>query len=245
MPKIKPEIKYENTVPGIFIRRNNRFTAEVMVGDEQQTVHVKNTGRLGELLIPKAKVTLQRSDNPERKTGYDLISVYRPGFKWINVDSLAPNKLILQYLEPLYNVVKSEYTYGDSRLDFYMERSGEKYLAEVKGCTLAYDRKTGIGYFPDAPTERGIKHIRELIKAAKEGYHAAIHFVIQMNGIHRVFPNDKTQPEFGRALVSAAKAGVDVVYHSCHIEAGSIELTGTTVDTDRYRKASDDLHSNL
>ena len=237
MAASKPEIIYENTVPAIFLQRNNRFTAEVMVGDEQKTVHVKNTGRLGELLVPKAQVTLQKSDDPGRKTEYDLISVYRPGFKWINVDSLVPNKLMRQYLEPLYDVVKPEYTYGDSRFDFYMERDGEKYLTEVKGCTLSYDRKSGIGYFPDAPTERGVKHLNELALAVKEGYHCSIDFVIPMNGIHLVFPNDKTQPEFGRALVAAAKAGVEVRYHGCHVEADSIKLTGVVGDTDRYRNA--------
>jgi len=233
----KTEIIYENTVPAIFVKRNNRFTAEVMVGDEPRTVHIKNTGRLEELLIPKTKVTLQKSENPDRKTEYDLISVYRPGFKWINVDSLVPNKLIHQKLEPLYDVVKPEYTYGDSRFDFYMERNGEKYLTEVKGCTLAYDKKTGIGYFPDAPTERGVKHLNELAKAVKEGYHCTIEFVIQMNGIHVVFPNNKTHPEFGQALVAAAKAGVEINYNSCHVEADSIKITGCTRDTGRYRNA--------
>ena len=233
----KTEIIYENTVPAIFVKRNNRFTAEVMVGDEPRTVHIKNTGRLEELLIPKTKVTLQKSENPDRKTEYDLISVYRPGFKWINVDSLVPNKLIHQKLEPLYDVVKPEYTYGDSRFDFYMERNGEKYLTEVKGCTLAYDKKTGIGYFPDAPTERGVKHLNELAKAAKEGYHCTIEFVIQMNGIHIVFPNNKTHPKFGQALVAAAKAGVEINYNSCHVEADSIKITGCTLDTGRYRNA--------
>ena len=231
MAGLKPEIIYEHTVSAIFVHRNNRFTAEVMVGDEQKTVHIKNTGRLEELLVPKAKVTLQRSENPERKTEYDLISVYRPGFKWINVDSLAPNKLIQQKLEPLYDVVKPEYSYGDSRFDFYMERDGEKYLTEVKGCTLAYDQKTGIGYFPDAPTQRGVKHLNELAKAVKEGYHCSIEFVIQMNGIHLVFPNNKTHPEFGRALLAAAKAGVEISYNSCHVEADSIKITGGTLDT--------------
>ena len=237
MARPKPEIIYENTVPAIFVQRNNRFTAEVMVGNEQKTVHIKNTGRLEELLVPKAKVTLQKSEDPERKTEYDLISVYRPMFKWINVDSLAPNKLMQQQLEQYYDLVKPEYTHGDSRFDFYMERDGEKYLTEVKGCTLAYDQKSGIGYFPDAPTERGVKHLNELAKAAKEGYHCSIEFVIQMNGIHLVFPNNKTQPEFGRALVAAAKAGVEVGYYGCHVEADSIKITSVVGDTSRYRNA--------
>jgi sugar fermentation stimulation protein A len=232
MPAI---VRYENTVPGIFVRRNNRFTAQVLIDGKEKTVHVKNTGRLGEILLPGAKVTLQRAADPDRKTEFDLISVYRPGFKWINVDSLAPNALMKQFLLPLYDVVKPEYTFGDSRFDFYMERGKQRYLAEVKGCTLAYDRKSGIGYFPDAPTQRGIKHLRELEKAAKEGYRCSIEFVIQMNGIHMVFPNDETHPEFRQALICAAKAGVEVVYHSCHVEADSIKITGSTDDSDRYR----------
>ena len=203
----------------------------------QETVHVKNTGRLDELLVPKAKITLQKVNNPARTTQYDLISVYRPRFRWINVDSLAPNILMKQFLEPVFDVVKPEYTYGDSRIDFYMESRGERFLREVKGCTLAEDPETGIGYFPDAPTERGIKHLNELAKAAGEGYHCSIDFVIQMNGIHMVFPNNKMQPEFGRALVRAAKAGVEIVYHSCHVEADSIKMTGITGDTGRYRNA--------
>ena len=166
-----------------------------------------------------------------------MISVYRPRFRWINVDSLAPNILMKQFLEPVFDVVKPEYTYGDSRIDFYMESRGERFLREVKGCTLAEDSETGIGYFPDAPTERGIKHLNELAKAAGEGYHCSIDFVIQMNGIHMVFPNNKMQPEFGRALVRAAKAGVEIVYHSCHVEADSIKMTGITGDTGRYRNA--------
>ena len=160
----RPLIRYPNTIPGIFVRRLNRFTAEVMIDGQLEKVHVKNTGRLRELLLPEAKVMLQKSDNPGRKTGYDLISVYKPGLEWVNIDSLVPNALVKQYLETRgYDLVKPEYTYGKSRFDFYMEKDGEKYLTEVKGCTLAADlngRK--IGLFPDAPTERGIKHLNEL-----------------------------------------------------------------------------------
>lgn len=228
MAKSNPEIKYENTVPALFLKRNNRFTAEVLLGGKRETVHVKNTGRLGELLIPNAKLTLQRADNPKRSTGYDLISVYRPGLGWVNIDSLAPNALVKQFLAPFYDVVKAEYTYGQSRFDFYMERKGVKYLTEVKGCTLAGEPGTGVGYFPDAPTERGVKHLNELAKAAAEGYHCAIAFVIQMNGISRVLPNNVTHPEFGGALRQAEKAGVRVVYHSCHVEADSIKIVDTS-----------------
>ena len=217
------------------MRRINRFVAEVVIDGNPEQVHVKNTGRLQELLLPNAKVTLQRTDNPDRSTAYDLISVYKPRLKWVNIDSLAPNELMKQQLMSLnYDVVRPEYTFGDSRFDFYMEREGEKYLTEVKGCTLAADLKRGIGLFPDAPTERGVKHLEELAAAAKEGYHCQIVFVIQMNGIHMVFPNDDTQPDFGQALVRAAKAGVQVVYYSCHVEADSIKITGVVGDTGRY-----------
>ena len=235
MSRPKPAIHYENTVPAIFVRRENRFVAEVLIDGNTEKVHVKNTGRLKELLVPKTKVTLQKSANPGRKTAYDLISVYKPGLKWVNIDSLAPNELMKQYIMNLdYDVVKPEYTYGDSRFDFYMERRGEKYLTEVKGCTLAADTRRGIGLFPDAPTVRGVKHLDELAAAAKEGYHCQIAFVIQMNGIHMVFPNNDTQPEFGQALTYAAKAGVQVAYYGCHVEADSIRITGVVVDSGRY-----------
>ena len=227
--KQKTEIIYENTVAGIFVRRINRFTAEVLIDGETELVHVKNTGRLQELLLPEAKVTLQKKLNENRKTAYDLISVYKPKLKWVNIDSLAPNVLMKQQLTSLnYDLVKPEYTYGNSRIDFYMERNGEKFLTEVKGCTLADDLHPGIGLFPDAPTERGVKHLHELAKAAKEGYHCTIAFVIQMNGIHRVLPNEAKQPEFKEALVQAAKAGVQIVCYSCHVEAESIKITAVT-----------------
>ena len=227
-----PTIKYENTVPGTFARRLNRFVAEVVINGNTEKVHVKNTGRLRELLVPGAEVTLQKASDPNRKTAYDLISVYKPKLEWVNIDSLVPNKLMkLQLMSMNYDVVKPEYTFGDSRFDFYMERDGEKYLTEVKGCTLAADLERGTGLFPDAPTERGVKHLDELAAAAQKGYHCQIAFVIQMNGIHTVFPNDDTQPEFGQALRRAVKAGVQVVCCGCHVEADSIQITGVVEDT--------------
>ena len=230
-----PIIKYENTVPGTFARRLNRFVAEVVINGNTEKVHVKNTGRLRELLVPGAEVTLQKASDPNRKTAYDLISVYKPKLEWVNIDSLVPNKLMkLQLMSMNYDVVKPEYTFGDSRFDFYMERDGEKYLTEVKGCTLASDLERGTGLFPDAPTERGVKHLDELAAAAGKGYHCRIAFVIQMNGIHTVFPNDDTQPEFGQALSSAVKAGVQVVCYGCHVEADKIQITGVVEDTGRY-----------
>lgn len=230
-----PTIKYDNTVPGTFIRRLNRFVAEVAINGNTEKVHVKNTGRLRELLVPGTEVTLQKASDPNRKTAYDLISVYKPKLEWVNIDSLVPNKLMkLQLMSMNYDVVKPEYTFGDSRFDFYMERDGEKFLTEVKGCTLAADLERGTGLFPDAPTERGVKHLDELAAAAGKGYHCQIAFVIQMNGIHTVFPNDDTQPEFGQALSSAVKAGVQVVCYGCHVEADKIQITGVVEDTGRY-----------
>ena len=235
MTHTKPTIKYENTVPGTFKRRINRFVAEVEINGNTEKVHVKNTGRLRELLLPGAKVTLQKASDPNRKTAYDLISVYKPELEWVNIDSLVPNKLMKQQLMGMgYDIVKPEYSFGDSRFDFYMERDGEKYLTEVKGCTLAADLERGTGLFPDAPTERGVKHLDELAAAAGKGYHCRIAFVIQMNGIHTVFPNDDTQPEFGQALNRAVKAGVQVICYGCHVEADKIQITGVVEDTGRY-----------
>ena len=234
MRRPKPTIQYENTVPALFVRRINRFVAEVLIDGKTERVHLKNTGRLQELLLPNAKVTLQKADDRGRKTAYDLISVYKPRLKWVNIDSLAPNELIRQEFMSLnFDVVRQEYTYGKSRFDFYMERDGEKYITEVKGCTLAVDQKRGIGLFPDAPTERGVKHLNELAAAAREGIHCEIAFVIQMNGIHLVLPNAETQPEFGQALARAVKSGVQVTCYSCHVEADSIKITGVVVDTAR------------
>ncbi|MBR3099796.1 MAG: DNA/RNA nuclease SfsA [Clostridia bacterium] len=220
---------YPDTAPGVFVRRNNRFTAEVLVGGRQETVHVKNTGRLAELLLPGAAVTLQRSDRPERKTAFDLISVYKPPLEWVNVDSAVPNALMRRYFEEQGCFVRPEYTYGSSRLDLYMEKAGRKYLAEIKGCTLAGENGTGL--FPDAPTQRGVRHLAELTSAVRDGYMCSIVFVIQMNGIHRVLPNTATHPEFGAALASAAEAGVRVLCASCAVDASAIRVTSVLDDT--------------
>lgn len=226
MTEQKPTIIYKNTVPGTFLRRINRFTAEVLIDGQKEIVHVKNTGRLKELLVPEARITLQKASDPKRKTAYDLISVYKEGLKWVNIDSLAPNVLMKQLLlQQNYDLVKPEYTYGESRIDFYMEKNGEKYLTEVKGCTLAADTAHGIGLFPDAPTARGVKHLHELARASQEGYHCSVAFVIQMNGIYLVFPNDETQPEFRQALNDAVEAGVKVMCYGCRVEADRIEIS--------------------
>lgn len=208
-------MKYNNTIHGSFCSRKNRFVAEVMIDGRQETVHVKNTSRCRELLLPGAEVVLERAANPSRKTKYDLISVYKESLGWVNIDSQAPNKIVRAWLEGQdYDVVRPEYTIGDSRIDFYMEKGEQKYLMEVKGCTLEID---GIGYFPDAPTERGIKHLRELKKAAQEGYQCYAAFVIQMEGITEVHPNIETHKEFGEALEEAENAGVKVLYLGCSV----------------------------
>ena len=214
-------MKYPNITKAKFIARPNRFIAHVEVDGREETVHVKNTGRCKELLIPGCTVYLTAPDSPGRKTKYDLVAVIKDNGLLINIDSQAPNKVALEYLQTQnYDVIIPEYTYGDSRIDFYTERKlkgrkTERSLIEVKGCTL---ERNGIGYFPDAPTERGVKHIRELIKAKKEGYHAILAFVIQMDGITEVRANIETHPEFGTAWEEAKAAGVEIWFLTCHVE---------------------------
>lgn len=215
-------VKYREIVEGIFIDRPNRFIAHVDIEGVVNTVHVKNTGRCKELLIPKTPVRLEVSGNPNRKTLYDLVAVYKKNFGWINMDSQAPNKVVKEWLETKdYDYIKPEYKYGDSRIDFYMRKGNQEYLMEVKGCTLEID---GIGYFPDAPTTRGIKHLRELIKAKGAGYECAIAFVIQMEGINEVRPNIDTHPEFGVALQEAKEAGVKILYLTCKVGRDTLEI---------------------
>ena len=219
-------MKYANITKAKFIARPNRFIAQVEVDGRVETVHVKNTGRCKELLVSGCTVFLTASDNPERKTKYDLVAVIKDNGLLINIDSQAPNKVAAEYLQSQnYDVIIPEYTYGDSRIDFYMEKKVgcrvERYLMEVKGCTL---EREGIGYFPDAPTERGVKHIHELIKAKKEGYHAILAFVIQMEGIKEVRANVETHPEFGDAMEEAKAAGVEVWFFQCHVEPDSLRI---------------------
>ena len=302
-------MRYSHTIRGVFLRRPNRFIAEVLVEGEPVTVHVKNTGRCRELLIPGVVVILERASNPNRKTPYDLIAVYKgsapedwdgtwydpyalegpsasasaepaatpsdsapaepvatppdsapakpvaaPPGMLINMDSQAPNKVVGEWLAHQgFSLVKPEYTFGNSRVDFYMERaagvlgvasvanagegssspevcagaslaslaSAQPYLLEVKGCTLEID---GVGYFPDAPTERGVKHLRELAAAVSEGYRCALAFAIQMPGITKVLPNIQTHPEFGEALAEAQAAGVQVLYLPCTVREDELYI---------------------
>ncbi len=218
-------MKYANIKQAVFINRPNRFIAEVEVDSLRQIVHVKNTGRCRELLIPGAEVYVTEPGTPGRKTKYDLVAVRKDNGILFNIDSQAPNKVVKEWLEKQnYDKIVAEYTYGESRIDFYMERGSDKYLMEVKGCTLEID---GIGYFPDAPTERGVKHLRELAGAARSGYKAMIAFVIQMDGVSLVRPNVSTHPEFGRALAEAESAGVEVLFLKCHVEPDSLIITNT------------------
>ncbi|MDY6295688.1 MAG: DNA/RNA nuclease SfsA [Schwartzia succinivorans] len=213
---------YTDTAEARFIDRPNRFIAHVELGGQTETVHVKNTGRCRELLLPNIPVVLEKSDNPNRKTKYDLIAVRKKDLGWINIDSQAPNKVVKEWLTKQdFDVVIPEYSYGDSRIDFYMEKGNRKYLLEVKGCTLEID---GTGYFPDAPTVRGVKHIRELMKAQKQGFWCGIAFVIQMNGIEEVLPNTETHPEFGEVLSQAKQAGVHVLNLTCSVDKKSLEI---------------------
>ena len=213
-------MKYHNILRAKFLERPNRFIAKVDTGAEIETVHVKNTGRCKELLLPHVPVILEKAENPKRKTRYDLIAVRKEGLGWINIDSQAPNKVAREWLETLgYDVIISEYVYGESRIDFYMEKDGQKHLLEVKGCTLETD---GIGYFPDAPTARGVKHIHTLIKARSEGYWCGIVFVIQMPKVREVRPNIETHPEFGEALEEAKAAGVRVLFLGCDVQPDTL-----------------------
>ena len=220
-------MKYENTVRGRFIDRPNRFIAHVEIGGVIETVHVKNTGRCRELLTPGAEVALQKSDEAGRKTKYDLISVIKPGLGWVNIDSQAPNKVVREWLETQnFDLIRPEYTYGGSRLDFYLERGTEKWLVEVKGCTLEIDGK---GYFPDAVSERAARHMRELQGALKEEYHCAVAFVIAMEGVSEVYPNSERDSRFAEAFEEAKAAGVEVWNLCCAVTEDELVIKNTEV----------------
>ena len=215
-------MRYGNIKPGRFIDRPNRFTARVETDGRTETVHVKNTGRCRELLLPGAEVWLTEPGTAGRKTKYDLVTVRKNNGILINIDSQAPNRVVREWLDRQdYDVILPEYRYGASRLDFYMRRGAEEYLMEVKGCTLELE---GTGYFPDAPTERGTKHLRELTEAVKKGYRAVITFVIQMDGVTEVLPHRTTDPAFGEALDRAAEAGVRILCLPCHVEPDRLEI---------------------
>ncbi|MBO5461519.1 MAG: DNA/RNA nuclease SfsA [Ruminococcus sp.] len=218
-------MKYERIIRGNFIERPNRFLAYAKLAGKKETIHVKNTGRCAELLKPGAVLYLQESDNPERKTKWDLIAVEKEN-RVVNMDSQIPNRVVQEWIEAgnfMENVtlVRPETTYGNSRFDLYVEAGDKKIFIEVKGVTL---EDNGVVRFPDAPSERAVKHLEELIKAAKEGYEAYVFFVIQMKGIRYFTPNTDTHPEFCQALKKAKDAGVHVLAYDCNVTPESIEL---------------------
>ena len=218
---------YPNIHTAAFIDRPNRFIARVQLDGAVQTVHIKNTGRCRELLLPGAEVFLCASDNPARKTKYDLVAVRRENGSIVNLDSQAPNKVCLEWLQTQgFDRIVPEFTWGNSRIDFMMEKDEEHWLLEVKGCTLNID---GIGYFPDAPTERGVKHLHELARAAKEGWHAAVAFVIAMEGVTEVRPNIAAHPAFGAALEEAKAAGAAVLHLPCRVTPNSLEIISENI----------------
>lgn len=219
-------MKYNEIITANFIERPNRFVAYVDIAGERTKVHVKNTGRCRELLRDNAQVYLERSSNPARATAYDLVSVDKGG-RLINMDSNAPNKVVGEWLAAggLYrdiSLIRSETTFGNSRFDFYVEDvSGSKAFIEVKGVTLENDN---IAAFPDAPSERAIKHVEELIEAHAQGYDAYLIFIIQMKGVSHVEPNWKTQPSFGEVLKKARNAGVHLLAYDCLVESDSLMI---------------------
>ena len=215
---------YEHMVPGIFLKRPNRFVAHIEIDGQEEICHVKNTGRCRELLIPGVAVWCQRSSNPNRKTKYDLIAVQKGG-RLINMDSQAPNAAAKEWLlsgglGPLEDL-RAETVHGDSRFDFSFTKDGRPCFLEVKGCTLEHD---GVCAFPDAPTQRGVKHLQGLTKAARDGYGAYVLFVIQMADVEYLHPNDMTDPAFGAALRQAEQAGVRLIAMDCHVTSDTMTI---------------------
>ena len=237
-------IIYDNMIEAIFIKRPNRFIAHCLLGKEEVKVHVKNTGRCKELLIPGTCVYLQSNNDPNRKTKYSLISVQK-GDRLINMDSQVPNKVVFQALSSStitlpgiteeITYLKAEQTYGQSRFDFYFETKTQKGFIEVKGVTLEED---GVVLFPDAHTERGLKHIYELIETKKEGYLAYVFFLIQMNDVKYFTTNIKTHKEFGEALTLAKSQGVEIVVYDSLITKEGIQINSPVV----YKEAPNDKH---
>ena len=218
-------MKYERIETGFFLERPNRFIAYIEIAGQKETVHVKNTGRCAELLTPGAEVYVQKADNPERKTQWDLIGV-KKGKRMINMDSQIPNKVVEEWIRrgnlfPDATLIKPETTYKQSRFDLYIEEENRKIFIEVKGVTLEHD---GVVKFPDAPTERGVKHLNELCEAVKDGYEAYVFFVIQMKGVKYFTPNMRMHAAFGEALRNAKEQGVHILAYDCKVTKDSIEI---------------------
>ena len=216
-------MQYGHVIPGTFRSRPNRFIALVEAEGAEQVCHVKSTGRCRELLVPGCRVYLEKAANPARKTQYDLIAVDKGG-KLINMDAQAPNRVFGEFarrFDPLAQEVRPEYRFGASRLDFCLTRPDGLHLVEVKGVTL---ESGGHARFPDAPTERGVKHLHELIHAVEQGHRATAFFVVQMAEVTDFAPNDDTHPAFGAALRQAAAAGVNVVAYACRVAPDRMEI---------------------
>ena len=223
-------MQYPNICAGRFLSRPNRFIAHVEVAGRTEVCHVKNTGRCRELLQPGCTVYLTESDNPARKTRYDLVAVEKEtsaGTLTVNMDSQAPNKVFGEWaaaggFRPGLTVLKAETTWGNSRFDYYWEDAeGRKGFVEVKGVTLEFD---GVVRFPDAPTLRGVKHLEELVAARAAGYETAVCFIVQMEGMRHLEPNDATHPEFGAALRRAAAEGVEVLALECRVAPDTLDV---------------------
>ena len=217
---------YKSIKEGIFLSRPNRFIAEVEIDGEVKVCHVKNTGRCRELLIKGVRVLLDRSDNPNRRTEYDLVAVYK-GDMLINIDSQAPNAVFGEWLKEGgfgdVKLIKPECFYKKSRFDFYVETADKRIFIEVKGVTLEED---GVAMFPDAPTERGVKHLTELSEAVKDGYEAYVYFVVQMNECRYFTPNKKMHPEFAETLKMASDSGVNVRAVKCDVTEDGLKING-------------------
>ena len=220
-------MRYTNIMAGKFLARPNRFIAHVEIAGREEIVHVKNTGRCKELLLPGTTVYVQHFPEGKRKTKYDLIAVEKQNLL-INMDSQAPNKVVQEWLmeqEPFGKItyLKPECKHGDSRFDFYLETEAKKMFIEVKGVTL---EEKGVVMFPDAPTERGVKHVQELCHCLEQGYEAAIVFVVQMSGMRYFTPNRRTHAAFAEALERAEACGVRMLALSCEVTPESLAING-------------------
>ena len=231
-------MKYRNIDRGVFLERLNRFVARVEIDGREERVHVKNTGRCAELLVAGNTVYLEKSDAAGRKTAYDLVAVEKrvaDGVRLVNMDSMAPNRAAAEWLAagglgPM-DALRAEVTIGDSRFDFCGVQGGQRVVIEVKGCTL---EESGVARFPDAPTERGVKHLRGLARLSEQGDRCAVLIVIQMKGVRVFQPNWSTHPAFGEALIEARDAGVEILALDCRVVPGSVEIDApVTVDLAR------------
>lgn len=219
-------MNYDGIEFGRFIARPNRFIAHVEMGGRREVCHIKNTSRLGELLVPGAAVSVQRVAKAQRKTGWDLIAVEHAG-RWVNIDSQAPNKVFAEWVRPgghfgAVTLLRPETVHGNSRFDFYLEAGPRRVFIEVKGVTLVED---GVARFPGAPTQRGVKHLLQLARCVDEGYEAALVFIVKRDDVAACGPNDGLDPAFGRALRAAQKQGVQLLALGCDVTPCSLAIT--------------------